>query len=90
MNCDPIFDTEVLSRVISQSHAMLSQPLADEILGWDFAPKDRLRMEELSAKARAGSLSPNEEAETDSYVLVGHFVNVMQAKARLLVRDQRA
>ena len=44
-------------------------------------------MSELSAKARTGSLSPTEEMEIDSYVRVAHIVNLMQAKARLAVKQ---
>jgi hypothetical protein len=44
-------------------------------------------MSELSAKARRGELSAEEEAEIDSYVRVGHIVNLMQAKARLAIKQ---
>jgi len=40
-------------------------------------------MAELSAKARAGELTPHEEAEIDSQVQVGQIVNLIEAKARL-------
>ena len=44
-------------------------------------------MAELSAKATAGELNREEEAEIDSYVRVGHIVNLMQAKARLAMNQ---
>jgi hypothetical protein len=77
------FDTAILTRAISRTRASLSQDFAEEILQWDFPPEDKQRMAELSAKARAGNLTSEEESEIDSYVRVGHIVNLMQAKARL-------
>ena len=39
-------------------------------------------MRQLSAKARAGTLTPEEDAEAGKYELVGHLLNIMQSKAR--------
>jgi hypothetical protein len=76
------FDTAILTRAISPTRTSLPRDLAREILQWDFPPEDKQRMSELSAKVRAGGLTEQEEAEIDSYVRVGHIVNLMQAKAR--------
>jgi hypothetical protein len=81
------FDTAILARAILPASKALSRDLAEEILQWDFPPEDKQRMAELSAKARAGELNAVEEAEIDSYVRVGHIVNVMQAKARLAIKQ---
>jgi hypothetical protein len=81
------FDTAILTRAISPARSTLSRTAAQEILQWDFPREDKQRMAELSAKARAGALSAEEEAEIDSYVRVGHIVNLMQAKARLAIKQ---
>ena len=81
------FDTAILTRAISPSRSTLSREAAQEILRWDFSPEDQQRMAELSTKARHGDLTPDEEAEIDSYVRVGHIVNLMQAKARLAIKQ---
>ena len=39
-------------------------------------------MRQLSAKARAGTLTAEEDAEAGKYELVGHLLNIMQSKAR--------
>ncbi len=39
-------------------------------------------MRELSAKARAGTLTAEEDADAGKYELIGHLLNVMQSKAR--------
>jgi hypothetical protein len=81
------FDTAILTRAISPVRKSLSRDVAEEILQWDFPAEDKVRMAELSAKARAGELSVEEETEIDSYVRVGHIVNLMQAKARLAIKQ---
>jgi hypothetical protein len=85
-----MFDTAILTRVIAPDETLLSKTLAEEILRWDFTSDDGRRMAELSAKARAGSLSADEETEIDSYVRVGHIVNLLQAKARLMLKRASA
>jgi hypothetical protein len=81
------FDIAILTRAISPVYQSLSRDLAQEILQWDFPQEDKRRMAKLSAKARGGELTVEEKAEIDSYVRVGHIVNLMQAKARLATRS---
>jgi hypothetical protein len=81
------FDTAILTRAISPTRESLPRELAQEILQWDFPPEDKQRMAELSVKVRAGELTEREESEIDSYVRVGHIVNLMQAKARLALKQ---
>ena len=81
------FDTAILTRAISPGRVLFSRDAAEEILQWDFPGEDKQRMAELAAKAQAGELSAEEEAEIDSYVRVGHIVNLMQAKARLALKQ---
>ena len=80
-------DTAILTRAISPTRESLPRDVAELILQWDFPPEDKKRMAELSAKARNGELNADEEAEIDSYVRVGHIVNLMQAKARLAIKQ---
>jgi hypothetical protein len=80
------FDTAILARTIAPVRNQFSPELADEILRWDFTSEDQQRMAELSGKARTGELTTEEEAQLDSYVRIAHFVNLMQAKARLALR----
>ena len=48
-------------------------------------PTDEERVNELSAKARAGSLTESEAQELDSYLHIGVLLGVMQSKARRLL-----
>ena len=43
----------------------------------------------LSAKARAGTLTPEEDAEAGKYELIGHLLSIMQSKARRSLRIHR-
>jgi hypothetical protein len=45
----------------------LSPTQARALLKLQFSPADRARMRQLSAKARAGTLTAAEEGDTDAY-----------------------
>ncbi len=64
--------------------------VASAILGLSFPEADVIRMRELSAKARAGSLTPEENAEMDNYERVGAILSTLKSKARqVLNRSNR-
>jgi len=72
----------ILERLIQPSLANLSAGAARSILQLDFPPKDHDRVSELSGKASAGSLSEEERAELNEYVLVADLLAILQSKAR--------
>lgn len=80
----PIANTEaaILSRVIDPEVATLSLEAARSILSLGFPQSDIDRMNELAAKNRGGTLSSAEDAELNSYLHVGRFLALIQAKAR--------
>jgi hypothetical protein len=49
----------------------LSPMAARALLKFDFPARDHARMRQLSAKARSGTLSPQEEKEIDAYERLG-------------------
>ena len=49
---------------------------------------DEERVNELSAKARSGSLTDSEMQELDSYLHIGTLLGVMQSKARRLLKSE--
>jgi hypothetical protein len=75
-------EVSILNRMLRPDTPMMSPEAARDILGWDFDQADRDRMRELSAKARTGTLTAEEDAEAGRYELVGHLLNIMQSKAR--------
>ena len=75
-------EVSILNRILRPNVPTFSSETAREILALDFDPTDKERMRELSAKARAGTLTAAEDAEAGRYELVGHLLNIMQSKAR--------
>lgn len=51
-------------------------------LSLDFSDTDQSRIDQLSAKARAGSLLPSERDELDDYSRLGDFLAILQSKSQ--------
>lgn len=45
------------------------------------------RVDELAAKANAGTLSEAEKLEYDEYLAAFHFVTILQARARRMLKE---
>jgi hypothetical protein len=82
-------EVAILSRVLEPDKPTLSAMAARDILALDFRPADKERMRMLSAKARAGTLTPDEQVAIDNYERVGHLLNIMQSKARRSLKGRR-
>ena len=66
----------------------LSPVAARALLKLRFADRDRARMEELSAKAPAGTLSPQEQAELDTFERLGCVLDIVHSRARQALRKK--
>jgi hypothetical protein len=64
--------------------------VAEYLLSMQLPQADQQRVNELSAKARAGSLSESETQELDSYLHIGRLLAVMQSRARRLLNNPDA
>jgi hypothetical protein len=82
-------EVAILSRVVEPDKPTLSPEAARALLALDFSPADKARMRELSAKAREGTLTPAEQAATNSYERVGHLINILQSKARRSLKGRQ-
>jgi hypothetical protein len=60
--------------------------VAQAILGLSFPKDDVTRMHQLSAKARAGALTPEEDAEMDTFERVGSILSTLKSKARQVLK----
>ncbi len=67
----------------------LSPRVARALLGLAFPKSDIVRMHELSAKARAGTLTPGEETEMDNFERVGSILSTLKSKARQTLKRSR-
>jgi hypothetical protein len=72
----------ILSRLLLNGWGGLTQELARHLLGLGFDQEDKARMHELAETNRAGTISPAELQELDSYVKAGDWLAILQAKAR--------
>src|SRR6266446_5770419 len=73
----------VWERTIRPGQADLPPEAARYFLKLQFAESDRARMNALAAKARAGALAQEEEAEMANYMQLGWFIDLIKSKARL-------
>lgn len=76
----------ILERLIEPENADLAPELARYFLQFDFKDKDHARMGALLAKAKEGMLTPAEEVEIELYERTGHFLALLQSKARTSLR----
>jgi hypothetical protein len=79
----------ILNRLLKPDAPTFSPQGAQDILSLEFPESDKKRMRELSAKARAGMLTPEEDAEAGRYELLGHLLGIMQSKARRSLKSRR-
>ena len=66
----------------------LSVEAAEFLLSVDFEESDRSRMMQLAERSEAGTLTPEEQTEFDSYLHVGNLLAVMRSKARLALKTK--
>ena len=76
----------IWNRVLDPDGPSFSRAAAQAILDLEFPQQDRDRMHELAAKARAGTLTAEEQQEVESYSRVGSILGIMKSKARISLR----
>jgi hypothetical protein len=82
-------EVSILNRILQPNVPTFSPKAAQEILALDFDQSDKDRMRQLSAKARAGTLTVDEDKEAGKYELVGHLLYILQSKARRSLTSHR-
>lgn len=80
-------ESAILARVIAPDAAKLSAGVAEELLQWRFPDVDQQRMSELAGKARAGTLSADEQVEIAAYERISSFLGLVKSKARVRLRE---
>jgi hypothetical protein len=76
----------IWSRIVKADQADLTPEVARTILKFGFNPEDHRRIDDLSAKAQKGTLTPEERAELEEYVKVNTQLTILQSKARLSLK----
>ncbi len=78
---EPVEST-ILARVIAADALPFPSVVASELLKWGFPEADKQRMTELAAKAWRGTLTAEEQVETEGYERVSSFLGLVKSKAR--------
>ena len=79
--------TTLLERIIEPFAECLTEDAARKIVDLRADDVTQARVEELAGKANAGTLDDEERTEYDQYLAAFHFVTIMQAKARWLLKS---
>lgn len=80
-------EAAIFARIIDADAIEITPEVARYLLAMQLPDADKDRVNELSASARAGSLTAAEQAELDSYLHVGSLLGIMQSRARRILRD---
>jgi hypothetical protein len=82
----PPVEAGILERLLEPGFDDLSPEFARRLVALEFQQCDADRLHALGAKARAGTLTPDEDAELEAYLRVGHMLNILKLKARSFLR----
>ena len=72
----------ILQRMIDPNGRLLTAEVAQFFLDLSLTDADHQRIAELSEKANDGELSPSENEELATYVLLSDFLSIMHSTAR--------
>ncbi len=80
-------ETAILSRVLKPHASSFTPEAARSILELQFDQIDIDRMNVLAEKNRSGTLTEAEGQELQNYLVVGHLLDLLHAKARLALQQ---
>ena len=81
----------LLDRILEPVSSSLNEEAARKLIGLKADRKTQARVGKLAEKCNEGELTPRERHEYEIYVMVGHVVAILQARARiLLARHEQA
>ena len=86
MNIDTTSETAIFERIVFPDEPGLGDDVARSVLALEFGPEDRTRMQVLADKAKQGTLTPEEQQAIGNYERVGHYLAILQSKARQSLR----
>jgi hypothetical protein len=79
-------EAAILARILKADEQALTPDVARYLLSMKLPAADEQRVNELSARARAGSLTESERQDLENYLHIGTLLGVMQSKARRLIK----
>jgi hypothetical protein len=75
----------ILERLLAPVSDSLNEAAARKLIGLKADKKTQALVARLAEKCNEGELTPEERQEYELYVMAGHFVAILQAKARILL-----
>ncbi len=84
----PTKEAAIIARLDIPERPPLSSEAAEGILAVGFSRADQERMNVLAAKARAGTLTPDEQAEAEAYSHIGSLLGILKSKARQALKQR--
>lgn len=75
-------ESSILARILQPDQQQITPDVARYLVSIQLPHDDEERVNELSSKARAGSLTAAEEQELDGYLHIGTQLAILQSKAR--------
>lgn len=75
-------EVAILSRVFCPEDGAWSPAAAEAILSFGFSERDAVRMSELLAKVKGGTISSEETNELQNYRHIGKLLELMKSRAR--------
>ena len=80
----------VLDRLLDPVSRCLNPESARSLAALQADPQAQARIGELAEKCNEGTMTPQERAEYEACVRVGDFIAILQAKARLFLKQHPA
>lgn len=86
----PITVTDILGDIVQPIAPTFAPQFAQEVLEMRFSDESQSRVRDLLLRNNAGTLNDAEKAALENYLLVGQFLDLMQAKARLSLQSGKS
>jgi hypothetical protein len=84
----PYCEAAILTRLVGPDEPALSPAAAKGILQLRFSPTDKEQMHALAGKARAGTLTSEEQAEVEAYGRISSLLGILKSKARRVLKHR--
>ena len=82
-----VSEADILDEVISSALADLHPDAARSLLGFRFEPKTIKQIQKLLQKNNRGTISAEERITLEKYLRVGQFLDLLHAKAKVVMRE---
>ena len=82
-----ITEADIFADVVAPNCGDLPPDVSRSVLQWKFTEQAAERMSTLADRSNKGVITEPEREELERYLRVGSFINIIQAKARLSLKD---